>query len=265
MQRKAALCSAILGVALAGLTPAFAQTASTPAAKMDIAGVRIGMTEAEARAALTAFDSSMRVIRTTSRYNYSAGEGRPDNLSTPEFLDRLEVRTANGAVDLFIVYFATPPAAPRVIAIERPNLAHVPNPPTQQQFRSSLLAKYGQPSFSGEGEIVWEEAGKPRCAMSRRDGRPSLSIELARNRVFPTLRHEQQYHTRGLTLPADPATCGQVLSYVHGTSGPVTIARASLIDFGAVWSAELGSSRWVNGLKAEAKRKADAQAQAPKL
>ena len=47
MQRRAALCSALIGVALAALTPAFAQTASTPAAKMDIAGVRIGMTEAE--------------------------------------------------------------------------------------------------------------------------------------------------------------------------------------------------------------------------
>ena len=73
MQRRIALCSAMIGVALATLTPAFAQTAATPAAKMDIAGVRIGMTEAETRAALTAFDASMRIIRTTSRYNYSGG------------------------------------------------------------------------------------------------------------------------------------------------------------------------------------------------
>ena len=62
--------SLIFTAALACLTPALAQTASTPAAKMDIAGVRIGMTEAEARAALTAFDPSMRIIRTTTRYNY---------------------------------------------------------------------------------------------------------------------------------------------------------------------------------------------------
>lgn len=264
MQRRAALCSAFIGAALATLTPAFAQTASTPAAKMDIAGVRIGMTEAEARAALTTFDASMRIIRTTSRYNYSAGEGRPENLSTPEFLDRFEVRTANGAIDLFTVYFANPPGEARVIAVERPNLPHTQNPPTQQQFRASLTAKYGQPSFAGEGEIVWEEAGKPRCSFSRAQNRP-LGGGLTRERLFPALMQAQQSRTSILTLPADIATCGQVLSYVHGTYGPVTIARASLLDIGAIWTAEMRTAAWVNGLKAEAKRKADAQAQAPKL
>ncbi|MGE4529675.1 MAG: hypothetical protein AB7D00_15020 [Rhodospirillaceae bacterium] len=263
MQRRAALCSALIGVALAALTPAFAQTASTPAAKMDIAGVRIGMTEAEARAALRAFDPSMRIVRTTTRYNYSPGEGRPEQ-STPEFFDRLEVRTANGAVDLFTVYFANPPGEARVIAIERPNLPHTQNPPTQQQFRASLTAKYGQPSFLGEGEIVWEEAGKPRCSFSRAQNRP-LGGGLTRERLFPTLSQAQQSRTSILTLPADISTCGQVLSYVHGTYGPVTIARASLLDMGAIWAADMRTTAWVNGLKAEAKRKADAQAQAPKL
>lgn len=250
---------------LACAVPALAQGASTPTEKMDIAGVRIGMTEAEARSALTAFDASMRIIRTTSRYNYSAGEGRPDTLSTPEFLDRLEVQPARGGFELFIVHFATPPSEPRVIAIERPNMPHTANPPTQQQFRDSLLQKYGRPSFTGEGEIVWEEAGKPRCAFTQNGNRPYLGGDLTRDRLFPALRQELQNHTRRLTLPRDPADCGQVLSYIHGTYGPVTIARAALIDFGAVWTTEMRSSQWVNGLKAEATRKANAQAQAPKL
>lgn len=85
MQRRAALSSAFIGVALAALTPAFAQTAFTPAAKMDIAGVRIGMTEAEARATFRALDPSMRMIRSKTHYRYSPGEGRPEQ-STPEFL-----------------------------------------------------------------------------------------------------------------------------------------------------------------------------------
>lgn len=230
---------------------------------MDIAGVRIGMTEAEARAALTAFDPSMRIIRTTTRYNYSAGEGRPEQ-STPEFFDRLEVRSANGAIELFKVYFANPPSEARVIAVERPNLPHTQNPPTQQQFRASLTTKYGQPSFAGEGEVVWEEAGKPRCSFSRAQNRP-LGGGLTRERLFPSLSQAQQSRTSILTLPADIATCGQVLSYVHGTYGPVTIARASLLDIGAIWAAELRTTAWVNGLKAEATRKANAQGQAPKL
>lgn len=37
MQQRVALCSALIGVALTTLTPAFAHTASTPAAKMDVA------------------------------------------------------------------------------------------------------------------------------------------------------------------------------------------------------------------------------------
>ncbi|MEX6725660.1 hypothetical protein ABU113_14380 [Sphingosinicellaceae bacterium M-36] len=259
-------CSALVGMTVASLTPAQAQTAATPAARMDIAGVRIGMTEAQTRAALTAFDPGMRIIRVTSRYNYAAGEGRPENLSTPEFLDRLEVQPARGGFELFIVHFATPPAEPRVIAIERPNLAHTQNPPTQQQFRASLLAKYGQPSFAEAHQLVWEEAGKPRCAFTRRGNRPHAGDELRRNRVVPTFQNEQRYQSLGLTLARDPAACGQLLIYSYDIwSGPVRTARASLVDLGAVWSAEVRSSQWVNGLKAEAARKADARAQPPRL
>ena len=39
---------ALAGALIAGAVPALAQNATTPAAKLDIAGVRIGMTEAEA-------------------------------------------------------------------------------------------------------------------------------------------------------------------------------------------------------------------------
>lgn len=266
MQRRAAFFSTLIGAVLAMLTPAFAQNAATPAARMDIAGVRIGMTEAEARAALTAFDPSMRIIRATSRYNYSAGDGRPENLSTPEFLDRLEVQPARGGFELFIVYFATPPSEPRVIAIERPTLAHTQNPPTQPQFRSSLLGNYGQPSFAEPHQLVWEEAGKPRCAFTRRGNRPYVGHELSRNQVVPTFLNERRHQSLGLTLAGDPAACGQVLTYNYDIwSGPVRAAKASLIDLGAVWSAEIRSSQWVNGLKAEARRKADAKAQPPKL
>lgn len=34
-------------------------------------------------------------------------------------------------------------------------------------------------------------------------------------------------------------------------------ANAFLIDLGAIWSAERRGSQWVNGLEAEARRKAD--------
>lgn len=132
------------------------------------------MTEAEAHAVLTAFDTSMRIIRTTSRYNYAAGEDRPENLSTPEFLDRLEAQPAGGGFELCIVYFATPP------------------------------------SFAEPHQIVWEEAGKLRCAYTRRGNRPYVGHELSRNRIVPTFHNERRYQSLGLTLASDPAACGQI-------------------------------------------------------
>ncbi|MEW6253712.1 MAG: hypothetical protein AB1716_23955 [Planctomycetota bacterium] len=55
------------------------------------------------------------------------------------------------------------------------------------------------------------------------------------------------------------------MSYVHCTYGPVIVARASQLDVGAIWAADTRTTAWVNGIRAEAKRKADAQAQAPRL
>ncbi|OYW14299.1 MAG: hypothetical protein B7X02_00335, partial [Rhodospirillales bacterium 12-54-5] len=48
MKKRTSIFACVTAAAFMA-APAFAQTASTPAAKMDIAGVRIGMTEAEWR------------------------------------------------------------------------------------------------------------------------------------------------------------------------------------------------------------------------
>lgn len=64
---------------------------SAPAAAgFDIVGVRIGMSEAEARAALLTLDPDLRIKTVMSAYNYQDGASM---LTTREFLDRLEAKT----------------------------------------------------------------------------------------------------------------------------------------------------------------------------
>jgi len=92
---------------------------------MEIAGLRLGMTEAEARAALRALDPALRITPPVMGVsNYS--DGVNPILKTPEFLDRLEGSKGQGAS--FTVYFSGPAGEVRVIGISRrammPNRHH---------------------------------------------------------------------------------------------------------------------------------------------
>ncbi len=86
------LSGAFLGAALIGLTPLAAQAQTplqtAPSSNFEMAGIRLGMTEAEARAAIRAFDPTLRITSVMGVFNYNDGVNHA--LRTPEFLDRLE-------------------------------------------------------------------------------------------------------------------------------------------------------------------------------
>ncbi len=56
-------------------------------------GIRLGMTEAEARGALQAFDPELKIAAVTGVFDYSDGVNH--TLKTPGFLDRLEASKGN--------------------------------------------------------------------------------------------------------------------------------------------------------------------------
>src|SRR5690606_32989483 len=106
---------------------------ATPLDKMDIAGVRIGMTEAEAVKAIKSFDTDATAKRVVANFPYFDGV---DMLQTPDFLDHLEVKTRDSG---FGVWFTSPPAEPRVMAVTR--RSSLEQPPGSEQLLSSLTAK----------------------------------------------------------------------------------------------------------------------------
>jgi hypothetical protein len=84
---------------VAGLFASLATVAFQPAAQADsnwamgrdIAGVRLGMTEQEALAALKAFNPSWKINSIMAYFNYS--DGVRHGLQTPEFLEKIESTT----------------------------------------------------------------------------------------------------------------------------------------------------------------------------
>lgn len=255
----------LLGAALAAcMTPVAAQAQSTPAASFEIAGIRLGMTEAEARAAIRAFDPALRITAIMGVFNYRDGASM---LTTPEYLDRLEAMKGNN--EGIKVYFSGPVGDVRVIGVYR-NALVMTNPPSAAQFAQSLIDKYGKPSGingTNMSNIVWEEAGKPSCVKVRNGNQTGVSVTpvALMNSVeeFYERRRSQPIY-RGV-LPANLTQCGAVIDYNFHGGDPVRTFEAEMKDLGAIVAVERSRTAWVNQLQAEAVRKRQAQGQTPRL
>ncbi len=263
-KRVAFACSVLAAAALGGAAPALAQTAP-----MDIAGIRIGMTEAEVVKALKAFDAGAQVKRNMASYPYFDGV---NSLQTPEFLDSVGTSVAGS---MFTVHFSGPPAEPRVLAVTRRSSND--NPPTGEQFASALIAKHGPAGVrslprTGADIVQWNEAGKPTCTVLKH-GSGQLVPDPGVGSLFPptavkVLEQQARQRHPGLALSmgasVDAARCGTVLRY-QWSGEPVRNFEAWLVDQGGMVAAARRSTQWVKGLEAEAVRKRQAQAGTPKL
>jgi len=261
--------SVLLAAVLAWSAPLVAQT-TTPLAKMDIAGVRIGMTEAEVAKAIQAFDPSAKMTsRTVAYFPYFDGV---NDLKTPEFLDQMGFRTADAGIG---VWFAGPPSEPRVFAIVR--RGGPTQPPSAEQMLSALTAKHGPfnvrsvPRPGGGVVVHWDEEGKAQCTvMKERNGQrvPSpnaMGTLLPPNAVKVLEQYARQDVFREvLGTSRDVAKCGTVLRYEWG-SEPVRSFEAWLVDQGGMVTANRKSVQWVEQLKTEAVRKLQSQGKTPKL
>lgn len=263
-----ALSGIVLSAMLGLVASAHAQ--GTPEEKLDIAGVRVGMTEAQARAALAAFDPELKVTSVMGVYNYSDGVNHV--LKTPEFLDRLEGRS-KGSYDVSIkVLFSGLGSDVRVIAMSR----HVftPNPPTRAQFVQSLADRYGPPAGFNDAlpfVPVWEATGKPSC-IRMRDHKGQVVINYGPGNAGGTLMNASHVENllrqhgnqaKGL-LPPDLAQCGVFLSY-YLSGEPVRGFTAYLFDLGAMVANGRSRAAWVEQLQGEAVRKRQGQGQTPRL
>lgn len=236
----------------------------------DIVGIKLGMTEAEVRGALKAFDPGLKLTSVMSVFNYSDGVNHI--LKTPEFLDRLKASQGNQPQSIE-VYFSGPVGDVRVIGVSR--VAMVSSPPTRAQFEQSLATKYGPPAGLSNGSQnapVWESAGKTSCVRVK-DHRGQNAINLGAGdlgKMLMTNANAEQFLTsrrgnvsKGL-LPADLTQCGAFLNYFF-TGDPIRDFYAYMYDLGAMVVTERSRTAWVSNLKAEAIRKREGKGQAPKL
>lgn len=267
------LSGAFLGAALVGLTPLAAQAQTSvqtvSSSNFEMAGVRVGMTEAEARAAIQAFDPALRITPVMGVFNYS--DGVNPSLKTPEFLDRLEGRKGNQAVSLK-VYFSGPVGEVRVVGVFRSEIV-ASNAPTAAQFAQSLIDKHGRPAgVNGlnNAHIVWAEAGRPSCIRARNHaGQVALSVSsgtsLMENSAVEDFytKRGSEITARGL-LPADLKQCGAYIDY-NLIGDPVRQFVAEMNDLGAMVTAERSRRAWVQQLQDAATRQRQSQGQTPRL
>lgn len=268
---RLALSSALFTALFATLVPAQAQNAGTPAARLDIAGVRIGMTEAEAVKAVQAFDASARPKRSLATFPYYDGV---NSLQSPEFLDHIGFAMAGSGIG---IWFAGPPSEPRVIAVTRRGSA--PQPPGSEQMMASLVERYGPyaartpPVAGGRAVVHWSEEGKPQCSVDKdRKGQRipwnnamGTLLQPGAVKVLEQYARQRVPHLVAALGPTpDVARCGIVLRY-EWNSEPVQSFEAWLVDQGGMIAASRRSAEWVEQLKAEAVRKLKGQGTAPKF
>ena len=268
---RLALSSALFTALFVTLVPAQAQNAGTPAARLDIAGVRIGMTEAEAVKAVQAFDANARPKRSLATFPYYDGV---NSLQSREFLDHIGFAMAGSGIG---IWFASPPAEPRVIAVTRRGSA--PQPPGSEQMMASLVERYGPyaartpPVAGGRAVVHWSEEGKPQCSVDKdRKGQRipwsnamGTLLQPGAVKVLEQYARQRVPHLVAALGPTpDAARCGIVLRY-EWNSEPVQNFEAWLVDQGGMVAASRRSAEWVEQLKAEAVRKLKGQGTAPKF
>jgi hypothetical protein len=244
--------SALLAVASALCLPAAAQPS------FDIVGLRPGMTEAEATAALNAHRPGARVQKRNMTYNYSDGV---QQLNTQPFLYELWATfdDAQGREDIRL-YFAPPPSASRVLGMTRQ--MSLKAPPTQAQLGAQLAQRYGAPTTSGKNYAttnnVWGEPGKPMCWRST----PNTTV-IGVGESSDILSGLKRGQDKGY-VPRDPSTCGMAVA-ASMAGEPVNNLTVRLVDYGAWFSTHQKAKDWVEQQRQEAVKARLSRGAAPKL
>lgn len=239
-------------------TSAFAQTTA------DIVGLKLGMTPAEAQAALKSHDAGLAIATGQSHFTYTDGTKQ---FNTDPFLSTMEARRRGSrqATPEFVLHFTPPPNGGTLWAIDRREVISE-NQPTLAQYTEALKQKYGAPTAVSRngGSLAWDlPAGRTACLRDPRDPgfpvfRPRSNADLA----F-LLRHAQQTKR----APADLSQCAIQLNYVLSTTGGQTISQfeALLVDIPAYAAASRAASEFVRGLENKVNAARESKGKAPAL
>jgi hypothetical protein len=245
---------------------AFALAAGTAGAQnVDIVGLRLGMTESEAIAALKAHDPTLKIVSRQSTFVYTDGIKQ---FSTEPFLSRIDAARPKSQLPVanFILSFTPPPNGGKLWAIERRDRIDT-NKPTQQQYTEALVQKYGKPTATSRNgaALAWDlPAGRQSCLRNPSD--PGFPMFRPSNTTSP-LMTTLEYQQRGKRAPADLTQCASQLHYVLGTlSGHVIDEfQAYLIDVPGYVAATRAANQRVDALEQQVRKAREGKGKAPVL
>ena len=228
----------------------------------DIVGIRLGMTPAQARAAMQAYAPKAQILETRASLNYS------DKLKayrTEPFLTTMEVRDKARRNIPLKVWFSGPRGEARVIAVHREEL-NIPNPPSGSQFLASLTQKYGEPTATNP-DPAWEESGKPRCLRTSwgTDYGSLFAVTRVVTGDFAKAAADIERRPAGAGMPADRTTCGAFMVYTGTKNNPARFFVGAMFDVGAIVATHRDREGWVKQLEADAVKKREAGGQVPRL
>lgn len=249
---------------LAGATPSLA------APDWDIVGIRLGMSPAQARAAIAAHATKARITDYTRQFVYSDGVKEKQ---LPGFLSSITADhngyTGNG--EMLEVMFSTPPMEQRVIRVIR-TLKMNDDPLPMERAMDSVTQKYGKPHKVLEANLRngnfsrWVEPGKMVCgdtAPTSMEARQAPPVDNSPDGV-------SQYGVwqKRKQAPADASNCSAAL-VVNLVTRPgdafVREMRFTMTDPGYAIPAMRAAAKQIADLQAQARKARQNSGAVPKL
>jgi hypothetical protein len=234
---------------------------SCPESELDIVGLCLGLTVAEAESVLQAHDESIQIESQSSYFTYSNGDSQQQ---TEPAVARLDGRIRSTGEHVW-VEFTAPPDEPRAVAIYRTVNNNLPAPSV---FKDALIAKYGEPSeramdpYQPSEWMRWEYPnGREYCVLTRNTGTGFGSIDVPEAGSDIAYQLGQQ----GFENPDD---CAKVLQVrVGGTSddAPVDSVDFRMTDLAFAAAAEERTFAWIEDLEAAARAARLENADVPNL
>ena len=244
---------------------------SRAAPDWDVVGIRLGMTPAQARAALLAHAPKGELTEFTRQFSYNDGV---KDQQLPGFLASLTVRQAptSGSSETLEVMFSAPPMEQRAIRVIR--TLTMPNDPLAlERAAASVTQKYGKASavmeaHTGMGSILrWVEAGRTVCGDTAATSNDARQVPPVDNSASG-LSHYKAWHQRKLA-PADPSNCSAALVVNLVTVAPrnplVKEMKFVMTDPGYAVPAMQATAKQIAELQAEARKTRQSSGTAPKL
>nr|WP_298728522.1 hypothetical protein [uncultured Steroidobacter sp.] len=253
------------GLALTALLCSATAVQAAPA--WDIVGLKLGMTEQQALAAIKAHSANAQVTSNSLKFTYHDGARQQE---TPSFTSGLIVRIPQAGQDTetIQVEFSAPPTDQRVISLRR-TLSNYANPLALERMIDTVTQKYGKPSTEskyGIGQITtqlaWAEANRKPC------GKVDKGLLLPPVSQTPDSLKWYELQQKNKLAPANGADCSAVLqaklTTKAGGSSVVTM-EFQMADPGHGVPAMQATAKWLADLEAEARKVRLNSGNAPKL